>query len=473
MEALHPDIFVASLFLFNLQDITLIVALFISLLLLLVCSALISGSEVAFFSLTHNEIETFERDQKPSSQRILDLKDRPRTLLATILISNNFINIAIVILSDYLIRTIFSESTFDAWGEETLYFFEWEWISAHAVGTFYHFAITVIGVTFLLVLFGEVAPKIYAKFHNEHLSRMMSGPLKVLSRIFWPISYFLVHWSVRLEKRLLKRSSQHQAARKDDIDRAIELTVQREKSSQKEVDILKSIVKFSDVTVKQIMKSRLDVVAIDFNENFEDIFKMIRESGFSRIPVYNEDFDNITGILYVKDLLGHLEYVDSMEDFEWQQLIHTDVMYVPESKKINELLKEFQDKRLHMAIVVDEYGGSSGIVTLEDVMEEVIGEIKDEFDQEEELEYVKLDDRNYIFEGKTLLNDVCRIMGLDTTTFDDIKGDADSIAGLMLEVLGYLPKAEQEISYKQYRFRVMDVSSRRIEKVKISIDYNA
>jgi CBS domain containing-hemolysin-like protein len=217
------------------------------------------------------------------------------------------------------------------------------------------------------------------------------------------------------------------------------------------------------------MRSRVDVVAFDFRMDYKELLEIIKEAGYSRIPVYENDFDNVTGILYVKDLLGHL---DEPADFEWQELIRPDVYYVPEAKKINDLLKEFQVQRLHMAIVVDEYGGSSGIVTLEDIMEEVIGEIKDEFDDEIEVVYKKIDDFNYLFEGKTLLNDVCRIIGIDTNTFDEVKGEADSLAGLILEIKGFMPKTDAEITQGPYRFKVVTVSKRRIEQILLTLPKN-
>jgi len=329
------------------------------------------------------------------------------------------------------------------------------------------FLITVVGVTFLLVLFGEVAPKIYAKLNNIFLARLMSRPLFFLMRVFRPFSRLLVSFSQGIERRLEARhpGGGVQASRAD-FDEAIELTVSHEQDAAQEVDILKSIVKFGDVSVKQIMRSRVDVVAVDFRIGFHELLQIVRESGYSRIPVYDDDFDNVTGILYVKDLIGHL---NDEEGFEWQELIRTNVLYVPEAKKISDLLKDFQREHLHMAIVVDEYGGSAGIVTLEDIMEEVIGEIKDEFDDESELIFRRIDEYNYVFEGKTLLNDACRVMGLDTSTFDEVKGDSDSLAGLILELYGSIPPKDTEIKYNHFTFRVVSVSKRRIEQVKITL----
>ena len=338
--------------------------------------------------------------------------------------------------------------------------------SVESIGWFIEGAITVFGVTFLLVLFGEVAPKVYANLNNVKLAKMMSGTLTILNRIFSPISKILVSWTNWIEDKLESRAQQANMTSKEDIDEAIELTVSNDIDAKEEADILKSIVKFGDVTVKQIMRSRVDVIAIEFRTGFKDIAKVARRSGYSRIPIFDDDFDNVTGILYTKDLIGNM---DQDENFEWQVLIRTDVLYVPEAKKISDLLREFQKEKLHMAIVVDEYGGSSGIVTLEDILEEVIGEIKDEFDDVIELDFKKLDDYNYIFEGKTLLNDMCRVMNLETTTFDEAKGDADTIAGLMLELFGIIPKINAEVAYNQYLFKIVSVNKRRVKQVQITL----
>jgi len=435
-------------------------------ILLLVCSALISGSEVAFFSLSPNDIDDLNQENDTASNRILALKEQPRRLLATILISNNFINIGIVILSDFIIKKILPKGDLLNWVEGNSSWLSSQYLSSGQIATGINFFFTIIVVTFLLVLFGEVAPKVYANLNNIKLARFMSGTLSFLNKMFTPISSILVSWTNMIEKRLATRAQQASMTSKEDIDEAIKLTVLKNADSKEEGDILKSLVKFGDVTAKQVMRSRVDVKAVDFRVTFKELTKMVIRTGYSRFPVYDDDLDNITGILYAKDLIGHL---DEDENFEWQALIQTDVLYVPEAKKINELLKQFQKERLHMAIVVDEYGGCSGIVTLEDILEEVIGEIKDEFDDDIEIEFKKLDDHNYIFEGKTLLNDVCRVLGIETDTFDEVKEDADSIAGLMLELAGYIPKINSEISFEQYQFKVVSVNRRRIKQVQITI----
>lgn len=440
-----------------------VVALVVLVIILLICSALVSSSEVAFFSLTPNDLEKLEQENTPASQNIIKLKDTPRTLLATILISNNFINIGIVVISDFILRGLLPVNACESWASTFLSFVPKAFFGV-SVGVCIHFVITVVGVTFLLVLFGEVAPKVYAKLNNVKLAKMMSGTLLTLNGFFKPLSRVLVKGTNLIETRLMKNASS--VTSKEDIDSAIELAVKDDKNAEQEIDILKGVVKFGETTAKQIMRSRVDVVAVDFRIQFNELMQVIRESGFSRIPVFDEDFDNITGILYVKDLLGHLE---ESKDFEWQVFIRPNVLYIPEAKKINDLLKEFQKQRLHMAIVVDEYGGSSGLVTLEDIMEEVIGEIRDEFDDEREVDFQKIDDFNYIFEGKTLLNDVCRVIGVDTNSFDEIKGEADSFAGMILEIVGQIPKVNREIPYNQYQFKIVSVTKRRIEKIQITL----
>jgi CBS domain containing-hemolysin-like protein len=290
----------------------------------------------------------------------------------------------------------------------------------------------------------------------------MSRPLHIIDRLISPISNGLVAMSKSMEARL--GNAFKKDINREEIDRAIELTVTRDKHTAHEIDILKSIMKFGDVTVKQIMCSRVDVVALDVEAPYQEVLQTIKDSGYSRLPVYDNDFDNIVGILYVKDLLGNL---DREADYDWIKHLQDEILYVPENKRINELLKEFQQKHLHMGIVVDEFGGSAGIVTLEDVMEEVIGDIKDEFDQEREVDYVQLSPNEFIFDGKSMLNDVCRITGLPIDVFDAIKGDADSIAGLFLELTGRMPMIGQEVKVGRYAFQVVAVSKRRIEKIKM------
>lgn len=427
-------------------------------------SALISGSEVAFFSLSPQDLDDLKNEESSISDKILNLRNEPRKLLATILISNNLINIAIVIISDFLIRSLLTENILSNWGMALAKLIP---LDPGQIGRTISFLITIVGVTFLLVLFGEVAPKIYANLNNMKFAKVMAKPMSFLATIFKPFSLLLVRWSSKMESRFIYERSGIDDTSKEDLDKAILLTVNNEEESSEEVDILRGIIKFGNVSARQIMKSRVDVVAIEEQASFGELMEMIKDSGFSRIPVYSEDFDNVTGILYVKDLLG---YSKEDENFDWKQFIRTDVLYAPESKKIDDLLKEFQVRRLHLAIIVDEFGGSAGIVTLEDIMEEVIGEIKDEFDEDEEVDYIRINDDNYIFEGKTLLNDVARIVNLDKAVFENIKGDnTDSLAGLILEKLGKIPKKDKTVILHPFKFKIVSVSKRRIEKIHVTL----
>lgn len=457
------------LFCFQAFFVMLASGVFISLfflILFILSSAFISGSEIAFFSLSPNDMANLEAEDTKSSKRIIALKEKPRTLLATILIANNLVNIAIVVVSDFLIKKLIGDDLLKQIGD---------WLfdsglgfigSSESLANGFNLFITVAVVTFILVLFGEIAPKLYANLNNLKFARIMAGPLNILNIIFGPLSRILVAWSTKIENKITNSNNYQSNTSREDLDAAIDLTVNSDdESSEEEADILKGIVKFGDVSTKQIMKTRVDVVAIDISTSFEEVMTVIKESGFSRIPVFDEDFDSIVGVLYVKDLIG---VYGEKKDFDWSSKIRTSVLYVPESKKIDDLLKEFQVKRTHIAIVVDEYGGSAGIVTLEDVMEEVIGDIKDEFDEEEDVEYVKLTEGNYIFEGKSLLNDVCRVIGEDTDYFDKMKGESDSLAGLVIEMVGAIPKVETEIEYDDVVLKIISVSSRRIEKIHLS-----
>lgn len=462
MDPEPPLIYLLNFISLSISPMTILsVSLF--LVLLLISSALVSGSEVAFFSLSPKDLDDLKNDDSKLSKKILKLRNEPRRLLATILISNNLINISIVIISDFLIRNVLGEEILFTWAESLSKFIPFE---AYNICRALSFLITIAGVSFLLVLFGEVAPKIYANLNNMKFAKVMARPMGLLSSIFKPFSTLLVKWSSKLESKFIQEKTGIDDTSKEDLDKAILLTVNNEEESAEEVDILRGIIKFGNVSAKQIMKSRVDVVAIEESSNFGELMVMIKESGFSRIPVYTEDFDNITGILYVKDLLG---YSQEDETFNWKQFIRTDVLYAPESKKIDDLLKEFQKRRLHLAIIVDEFGGSAGIVTLEDIMEEVIGEIKDEFDEDEEVDYIKINDFNFIFEGKTLLNDVARIVSIDKNILEDIKGEADSLAGLILQTLGHIPKKDKTVVLHPFKFKIVSVSKRRIEKIHVTL----
>lgn len=444
-------------------DPALLIGLFLFPLLLLL-SALISGSEVAFFSLRMNDLEGLKEERNETSRRILALLDKPASLLATILISNNFVNISIVLVSEVLLRRLLPLEVCTGWALRL----HSPWLSSsftpETLGSAFHFAITVVGVTVLLVLMGEIMPKIYARLNILPLARMMSGPLTFLTRVFSPFTGIMVRWTDVLEQRLVRYGNDGGAS-PSDLHSAIELTVQDGQHGKKEVDILKRIIQFADVNTKQIMRPRTDIIAIGKEAHFGELMKVVRSSGYSRIPVFDEDIDHIVGIIYAKDLIGHIH---EPEDFQWHDLVRTEVLYVPESKKISDLLKEFQMERRHIAIVVDEYGGTAGLVTLEDIMEEIVGEIKDEFDDEVEIPYQQVDERNFIFEGKAQINDVCRILGLDVTTFDEVKGDADSLAGLVLELAGVIPRKDTVVEFGGYTFRVTRVNKRRIEEIKLT-----
>ncbi len=435
--------------------------------LLLACSALISASEVAYFSLSAGELHRLSHDGTRIGQIIGRLRTQPQQLLATILVYNNFINIAIVVLADYLIRNVFSSATLDRWAMSMQ---SWSWLeslSISALSSGIEFALTVVLATFILVLFGEVTPKLYANVDNERVARLMARPLLYAQMSVSPITRFMVNWTNSWGGRTSKDNAGGQI-RKDDLGKAIEMTVSQESNAERAAGILKSIVRFGEVQVKQIQRSRVDVVAVDVESSFPELMKVVKTSGYSRLPVYKEDFDKIIGILYVKDLLLYLE---EKVDFAWQKLIRHEVKYVPEAKKIQELLAEFQRERTHMAIVVDEFGGTAGLVTLEDIMEEVIGDIRDEFDEEFEVDYERIDAYNYVFEGKTLLNDLCRAVGINTGVFNDMKGSADSVAGMILEVAGRIPRKNAEFVLEGYKFKILVVTTRRIEKIQITLPH--
>lgn len=449
-----------------LSDSGFVFSLFF-LLLMIVSSAMISGSEVAFFSLSPQDVNLLREEDTKNNKRILRLRERPRQLLATILISNNLINIGIVVLSYFLINHTLSQHTLVDFSQSVIDVLNISFIAASQLAAIFYGVITVFGVTAILLLFGEVAPKTYANINNLSFSRKMALPLSLLDQFLSPLSKIMVRWSNNLEGRLNKDRLGSSVTTKEDLDAAIELAALGSDTTDQEADILKSILKFGDVTVKQIMKSRMDVVAVEDTISFQSLLETIKEHGYSRIPVYKEDFDNIIGILYVKDLLG---YTKESPEFDWKTLIRPNPLYTPEQKKIDDLLKEIQQKRVHIAIVVDEFGGSSGIVTLEDIMEEVIGDIKDEYDEEEEVDYVKLSENNYVFDGKTLLNDVCRITGLDLNMFQKIRGESDSLAGLVLEIEGIMPKVDKEVLFDNLKFKIISVTNRRIEKINVQIN---
>ncbi|MBA3901614.1 MAG: gliding motility-associated protein GldE [Bacteroidetes bacterium] len=409
------------------------------MLILLLFSALVSGSEVAYFSLSPGDMEELKNSESNVSETILELLQTPKRLLATILIANNFINVSIIILSTVIIDSIFDYIT----NPTTL------------------FLIQVVVVTFLILLIGEVIPKVYANSYQKKLAIFMAYPLVVMQKIFWPISFLLVYSTRLIDKRIKQKGHSISV---NDLSHALELTDTRQITGNEKL-ILKGIVKFGNTDVKQIMTSRVNVSAIDYDTGFQDLLYKIVDYGFSRIPVYVETFDHISGILYIKDVLP---FLNEEKTFEWQKLLRPP-FFVPENKKIDDLLKEFQTKKTHLAVVVDEYGGTSGVVTLEDIMEEIVGEISDEFD-EDELAYSKLDDYNYIFEGQTALNDLYRVLNIDGDQFEEEKGDSDTLAGFILELEGKFPEKGAEINFQEFTFKIESVDSRRIKMVKLTIN---
>ncbi len=405
---------------------------------MLVFSAFVSGAEISYFCLNMSDLKKL-KEKNEKNKLIYKLIKNPNSLLATILIAKNFIYIAIVIFTTYLTSISFK----------------------FPEGSIFQFIFQVIIVTSLLILFGEITPKVYANQNAVKFSMWMAKPLIFLRKIFYPFSIVLLYFTTIIEKKLKKKDSNVNI---DEISKALDLT--GPDHDGKEEMILKSIVEFGNTDVKEIMKSRVDVVAVDKNTNYFDLLKIISSSGYSRIPVYDGQFDNILGILNIKDLIPHLS---KNNKFKWIDLCRVP-FFVPENKMINDLLKEFQAKKNHIAIVVDEYGGSSGIVTLEDVLEEIVGEINDEFDDEDNNIYSKLDEHNYIFEGKILLIDFLKITGRDLDTLNDLKGESDSLAGLILEHEGKIPKIGDKINIKNFVFTIESVDLRRIKRIKVTIN---
>ena len=405
-------------------------------MLLIVCSAFISGAEVAYFSLSASELDELEKE----SSDILNLLKKPNKLLATILIVNNFINVAIVIFSTNLTSLVF---TFPE-------------------GSHIEFIFQVVIITSLLMLFGEITPKLFANQNAKQFSSNMVKPLLFLQKLFYPLSFLLVSFTNFIDKRLAQTQTEVSS---EEITKALDITEHESKEDERR--ILRSIVEFGNTDVKEIMKSRVDVLAIEHKTNFKEVLNLVVSSGFSRIPVYKVQFDTVLGILYIKDLIP---FLDENDDFNWLKLCRMPY-YVPETKMINDLLKEFQLKKNHIAIVVDEYGGTSGIVTLEDVLEEIVGEINDEFDEEENI-YSKLDDNSFIFEGKISLNDFLKVVKGEIDYFEEIKGESDSLAGLVIELEGRILKIGESCRVPPYTFLVESADVRRIKRLKVSIDEN-
>ena len=412
------------------------------MLILLLLSALISGSEVAYFSLSPQDKRTLEDDSSKASQRVLELLKKPKTLLATILIGNNLVNVAIIILSSLLMRMLFN--------------FENREVLA--------FVIQVVVVTLIILLVGEISPKVYATKNAMRLAIVMGSPLTVMSKLFYPLARVLVVSTRKIDKRAKEHNDSGNLITADELNHALELTTDNT-TGEDEKRILSGIVKFGSTEVRQVMTPRIDVVCFDINTSYKDLQNQIVEHGYSRIPIYEDTFDKVVGILYVKDLLNHLHAPD---DFDWKPLLRNP-SFVTENKKLDDLLREFQDDKNHMAVVVDEYGGSSGLITLEDIIEEIVSEISDEFD-DEDIIYTKVDDQNYVFEGKAALIDVYRVLEISGEKFESAKGDSDSLAGFILELTGKIPQKNERIRFENFLFTIEGADKRRVKRVKVTIN---
>lgn len=433
---LNTILFEAAHSTFSASNVTVLI---IIILILLLLTGITAGSETAYFSLTAKDINYLKTKEESGARQVIRLLDQPKILLATILVANNFINIAIVISTNLLVNSLLPADISPLWS----------------------FLIQVVVVTFLLVLFGEVLPKVYATQNNMRMALFSAPVLKIMLRFFMPVSKMLVSSTSYIEGRLGVKSINNLSS--EDFEHAIELTVGHS-ATREEVNIFKGILKFSNITVKQIMRTRMDVSGILYEMTFRQVQQYCIEVGYSRLPVYKESLDKIAGMIHTKDLLPYIE----QEDFDWHTLVRP-AYFVHEGKLIEDLLHEFQQKRIHFAVVVDEFGGTSGIVTLEDIMEEIIGEIKDEFD-EEDLHYKRIDDHNFIFEGKTLINDLSRIIGEQPDVFDAVRGESDSLGGLILEISGKFPAINETITYENYEFTVLEIEKLRIKRVKLTIN---
>ncbi|GAB5398700.1 MAG: gliding motility-associated protein GldE [Aureisphaera sp.] len=433
MDPEPPSLLYISLL--SLPQITGIVFLFV----LLICSALISGAEVAFFSLTPADFDTKEGKPSRRLELVEKLLSKPKKLLATILVANNLINIAIVLL----FATLF-EPYFESIANEYL-----------------KFGLKIIGVTFLILLFGEILPKIYASRNKISFSTFMAYPINVLSTLFSPLSNPMRSITLFMEDRFGKRKSNISV---DQLSQALELTSE-EDTTQEEQKILQGIVTFGNTDTKNVMRPRIDIFALSEESPYTEIMPEIIAKGYSRIPVFKESIDHITGVLYVKDLLPHLD----RKQFDWVSL-KREPYFVPENKKLDDLLNEFKDRKMHLAIVVDEYGGTSGLISLEDIIEEIVGEISDEFD-DDDLEFSKLDDTTYVFEGKTPIKDFYRAIKLeDSEPFETVKGEAETLAGFLLEISKGFPKKKEVITFHNYSFTVEAFENKRIKRIKLSIN---
>lgn len=412
-----------------------VIVAFVLIVVLLACSGFVSASEIAFFSLSPSDRGRLDDSDSLRDQTIRRLLERSEKLLATILITNNLVNVTIILLCNYALLSVF-----------------------HFAAPWLEFLCITVLLTFILLLFGEIMPKLYSANNPLKFCRFAAPGIYALTKIFSPLANLLARSSALADKMPMRQDN----LSVDDLEQALELTDKRELS--KEQNILEGIIRFGDETVKEVMTSRLDMMALDISEDYSEVLHFVADNVFSRIPVYEETVDNIRGILYIKDLLPHL---DEPADFAWQSFVRKAV-FVPETKQIDELLREFQRDKCHIAIVVDEYGGTLGMVTMEDILEEIVGEINDEYDEADKT-YTRLNSNTYVFEAKTLLSDFCKVLDIDDETFDDFSGDADSLAGLLLELKGDFPKQNEVITYHNFTFEVLEMDARRIIKVKVIV----
>jgi gliding motility-associated protein GldE len=436
---LNITFFTEGLYDINFQSpsVGIVLAAVLTVVLLLL-SGFASGSEIAFFSLSPTDIASLDTEKSSKDKNIKMLRNDSERTLATILITNNFVNVLIIMLCNQIFDSLFKFGARAFWFE---------------------FVSKTVLLTFLLLLFGEIMPKIYSRQDSLKFCRMSVNGILFLRKFFWPLEWMLIVSGILAEKVVQKKRRQLSV---DDLEQALELT---DKDDIKdEQSMLKGIIRFGDETAKEVMTSRQDIFDIDIKNSYDDVLKCIVDNNYSRIPVYQDSTDNIRGILYIKDLLPHLQ---KLSNFRWQSLIRPP-HFVPETKKIDDLLREFQENKVHIAIVVDEFGGTSGLVTLEDILEEIVGEINDEYDDDEKV-YSKLNDNTYVFEGKVLLIDFCKILDISDEEFSEVEGDADSLAGLLLEIKGDFLNIHEKIDYQNYTFEILSIEERRIRKVKVTV----
>jgi len=426
-----------SLFFTYVIDPTLAFGLAI-VVALLFCSALISGAGVALFSLSQKDIDEMMLENKSKATLISRLLEKPKKLLATLMVANNFINISIILLFSYVGKSLFVTIT----------------------APLLKFIVEVLIITFLILLFGEVLPKVYASRNNKKFAKLVAYPIAFLDKLLSPISLPMRAVTIYLHNKLGKQKTNFSV---DQLSQALELTASDETSTE-EQKILEGIVSFGNTDTRQVMSPRIDIFALEIEESFSVICPKIIEKGYSRIPVYRDNIDQIEGVLFVKDLLPHI----NTNEFDWKSLLR-EPFFVPENKKLDNLLKDFQSMKSHLAIVVDEYGGTSGLVSLEDVIEEIVGDISDEFD-DEHINFSKIDDKNYLFEGKINLKDFYRIMEVDEESFEIKKGEAETLAGFILEILGNFPKKNQKIAFGNCLFTIETVDEKRVKQIKVTIE---